>query len=111
MASSTASLSTTLRRRLRRAQFVRGQAQDGAVDHRHAFHAPVLGVRGDECVEFRRAGHGAFEELIGEFARGFLGAGDSPEAVFDAAGILLANLPLEQHLQRVLPGLLTQGHV
>ena len=78
--------------------------KDRAVDGGDPLDAPVVGVGRDDRIQFRGTRGGAFKELIGEFARGFLGARDLPEAIFNARRLLLSHLPLKEHLKGVFAG-------
>ena len=92
------------------AEFIGRQPQDGPVNHREAFRAPVFSVGGNPGIQVRRAIHRAFKQLVGKGAGGFFGARNLPEAAFDSFRLLVADLPLEQHLQCVLAGLMPEGH-
>src|SRR5437870_3812304 len=82
--------------------FMNRQAQDGAVDGRKPFQPPVFAVLADDFIERSSIFGGAFEELVREFAR-FVGAfGALPKLCFQFRGILLAHVPLKEHLHRKL---------
>ena len=74
------------------------QAQDGAVDGREPFEPPVFAVLADDFIERGNIFRGAFEESVCELAR-FVGAfGALPKRGFQFRGILLAHVPLKEHL-------------
>src|SRR5438445_12999363 len=87
------------------------QAQDGAIDEREPFQAPVVRVRRNQRVEVRSVFHNALEEIIGKSASGFLRASNAPEAILTAARLLPAYFPLKKHLNRVLPSLVPLRHL
>src|SRR6266566_364663 len=81
-----------------RTHFVNGQAQDGAVDGREPFEPPVFAVLADDFIERGNIVGGALEELVCELAR-FVGAfGAHPKLCLQFRGILLAHIPLKEHL-------------
>src|SRR6266576_3611672 len=91
--------------------FMNRQAQDGAVDGRKPFQPPVFAVLADDFIERSSIFGGAFEELVREFAR-FVGAfGALPKLCFQFRGILLAHVPLKEHLHRKFARFGAERHV
>lgn len=90
-------------RRVRGAQFVHRQPQNGPIDRRKAIETPVGGVLADQFVERRGVMRGALEQLICKSARLRGGFRAFPEAELEFFGHLLAHVPLKQHLHGEFP--------
>src|SRR5215472_19342592 len=87
------------------------QAEDCSINGREALEAPVFAVLADDFIEGGDFFGGALKELVCESARRVGGFGAFPEFRFQFGGILLAHVPLEEHLHRKLAGFGTESHV
>ncbi len=86
-----------------------GQAQDGAIDGGEAFESPIFRVLYDDFVEHGDFSRRALEQAIGEGAGGVGGFRGAPEFCFELGGVLLAHIPLKEHLHGELAGFGAQG--
>src|SRR5262245_46245657 len=87
------------------AELVDREAQDVAVDDRHAVEVPVFGEAGDGLVDARSRRHRPAYELVGKLARLAVEGMKAPELVGLGRGIgLTLQVQLIQKLQGDLPG-------
>src|SRR2546423_6492515 len=88
------------RRSVLAAHFMNRQAQNGAIDGREPFEPPVVGMLDDDGVQRSDILRRAFKKFVRESASFVRSLRTAPEFHFQLAKILLAHVPLEQHLDR-----------
>src|SRR5882762_9690542 len=86
------------RRRIGRSELVHSEAQDSAIDGGKALESPVLRVLHDDFVQHGNFFGSALEQAVGKLARNVSGFRAAPEFCFQLGGLLMAHVPLEEHL-------------
>src|SRR5437879_9259622 len=88
-----------------------GQPQYRAINGRHSFETPIVRMSYDQCVEYRDLFRRSFKQFVGEIAR-FVGRlGALPKFPLQLCKILLAHVPLKEHLHRKLARFSSERHV
>src|SRR5579885_1163747 len=99
------------RRRIRSPQFMNRQPQNRAVNRRYTLQPPIFRVLRDNLVERGRLPGGSLEKRVSKASRLVRGFRALPEFAFELREVLLADVPLEEHLHGVLTAFCSQGHV
>src|SRR6266404_7356023 len=86
------------RRRIGGTKFVHGEAQDRAIDGSEALESPVFRVLHNDFVQHGNFFCSAFEQAVSKLARCVSGFRAAPEFCFQLGGLLMAHVPLEEHL-------------
>ncbi len=92
------------------ADLVGAEAEEVAVGGGHAGDRPVLGLLGEEGVEFVLVPLHAEDELLGELAHLFFLQARGEEGAEVAQGVFGVEVFLEQRLEGDLAGATTTGH-